>query len=214
MAETQNTPAGLRQWLFNPFQFVAGLKALLIGLAIILISAFLGSLNTTHFDGALDVHIGQPAPALFFFAEGLIDWICVSIPLFLLGLIVSRSSLRVVDVFGTQALARWPYLITSLVMLPGANRRFAERLVPGFSQAGSPAPFSSADLLVFALAMFLSLLMLIWMVALMYRAYAVSCNVKGAKAIITFIVGLVIAEVLSKLAIIAIGCRVIHPVGP
>jgi len=98
--------------------------------------------------------------------------------------------------------------------LPGANRRFAERLVPGLSQAGSSAPFSSADLLVFALAMFLTLLMLIWMIALMYRAYAVSCNVKGAKAIITFIVGLVIAEVLSKLAIIAIGCRVIHPVSP
>ena len=50
------------QWLFNPFRFVAGYKALLSGLVIILLSAFVGSLGNTHFDGVLDVHIGLTAP--------------------------------------------------------------------------------------------------------------------------------------------------------
>jgi hypothetical protein len=36
------------------------------------------------------------------------------------------------------------------------------------------------------------------MVALMYKAYTVSCNIKGSKAIITFIISLIGAEVLSK----------------
>ncbi len=36
----------------------------------------------------------------------------------------------------------------------------------------------------------------------MYRAYAVSCNIKGPRAIITFIISLIGAEVLSKVAII------------
>jgi hypothetical protein len=97
-AANSNRPS---QWLFNPFRFIAGFKALLLGLSIILISALVGSLGNTHFDGVLDVHIGLEAPLWFFFAEGLIDWICIAIPLFFFGLIVSRSSFRMIDVFGT-----------------------------------------------------------------------------------------------------------------
>ena len=99
--------SNLSQWFFNPFRFIAGFKALLLGLAIILISAFVGSFSNTHFDGVLDVHTGLEAPLWLFFAEGLINWICMVIPLFFFGLIVSRSSFRRIDVFGTQALARW-----------------------------------------------------------------------------------------------------------
>jgi hypothetical protein len=44
--------------------------------------------------------------------------------------------------------------------------------------------------------------MIIWTVALMYRAYAVSCNIKGVKAVVTFIVSLIGAEALSKFAIL------------
>ncbi len=99
----------LSQWVFNPFRFIAGFKALLLGLAIILISAFIGSLSNTHFDGVIDVHTGAAAPMWFFLAEGVINWVCMVIPLFFFGLIVSRSAFRMIDVLGTQALARWPY---------------------------------------------------------------------------------------------------------
>lgn len=198
----------LSQWLFNPFRFVAGFRALLLGLAIILLSAFLGWHGSTHFDGVIDVHTGLQGPLWFFFAEGLINWICMAIPLFFFGLIVSRRSFRMIDVLGTQALARWPYLVTSLVMLPGANRRFAEYLMSRLGLGATSVSINYIDMLIFAFAMFLSILMAIWMVALMYRAYAVSCNIKGARAIITFIIGLLSAEVLSKLVILQMFSRV------
>ena len=192
----------LSQWLFNPFRFIAGFKALLLGLAIILLSAFLGWLSNTHFDGVIDFHTGLQGPLWFFFAEGLINWVCVAIPLFFSGLIVSRHSFRMIDVLGTQALARCPYLVTSLVMLPGANRRFAEYMTSKLGLGAAAVSINYMDMLIFAFAMLLSILMVIWMIALMYRAYAVSCNIKGARAIITFIIGLLSAEVLSKLVIL------------
>jgi len=192
----------LRQWLFNPFRVVAGYKALLLGLAIILISALVGSLSNTHFDGVLDVHTGTEAPLWLFFAEGLINWICMVVPLFFFGLIVSRSSFRAIDVLGTQALARSPYLITALAMLPDANRRIGEYLIAKFTQTAPTATINYIDILVFMLAMVFTILMTVWMVALMYRAYCVSCNIKGARAIGTFIVSLIGAEVLSKFAIL------------
>jgi hypothetical protein len=192
----------LIQWLFNPFRFVAGYKALLLGLAIIWLSGFIGWLGNTHFDGVLDVHTGLEAPLWCFFAEGLIDWLSIAIPLFFFGLIMSPSSLRMIDVFGTQALARWPYLITSVVMLPKSNRRFGMYLMSRFTSTAGSATLNYTDVCIFILAVFVAVLMAVWMVALMYRAYAVSCNIKGPKAIITFIVSIIGAEALSSFGIL------------
>jgi hypothetical protein len=195
----------ISQWLFNPFRFIAGFQALLIGLAIILISGFIGSLSGTHFDGVLDVHTGAKALMWYFPAEGVINWICMVIPLFFFGLIVSRSSFRVIDVLGTQALARWPYLIVAIVMLPDANRRVIDYILSKSTQTAPAAAINYIDIFVFGFAVILTIFMAIWMVALMYRAYVVSCNIKGAGAIITFIVSLIGAEVLSKFVIIMLG---------
>ncbi len=197
---TSNNRLSLR--LFNPFRFIAGYKALLLGLAFILTSSFVGYLGNTHFDGLLDVHTGGEAPLWFFFAEALINWVSLAIPLFFFGLIVSRSSFRVVDVFGTQALARWPQLITALVMLPDANRRFAAYIMFKFARGAPTATGNCTDMVIFAFALIVVIAMTIWMVTLMYRGYVVSCNIKGGKAISTFIVSLVGAEVLSKFAIL------------
>jgi len=167
-----------------------------------LISTFIGFLGSTHFDGVLDVHTGLEAPLWVFLAEGIIDWLTIAIPLFFFGLIVSTSSLRMIDVLGTQALARWPYLITAIVMLPEANRRVGAYLAVRFGLAAAPAAINYIDMFIFGFAIIVGILMAIWMVALMYRAYVVSCNIKGVRAIITFIVSLIGAEVLSKLSIL------------
>lgn len=194
----------LGQYLFNPFKTLAGSKALILGVSVILIAAFLGSLSNTHFDGVLDVHIGREAPTWLFFAESLIDWLCVVLFLFFSALIVSRSQWRFIDILGTQALSRWPTLISALVMLHPANRRFAEYLMSKVGQGSTAVTINTSDAVIFFTATIIALLMLIWMVALMYRAYAVSCNVKGAKAIVTFIISLILAEAVSKVLIIAL----------
>ncbi len=59
----------LRTWLFNPFQYVAGGSALIIGVIVIAAAGLVGSLSQTHFDGVLDVHAGAPA-ALWFYVSG------------------------------------------------------------------------------------------------------------------------------------------------
>ena len=193
----------LGQWLFNPFQFIAGGGTLLLGLIIMLVSAFLGSLSNTHFDGVLDVHSGTAAPLWFFLTEVLIDWLCISIVLLIAGFIVSRSSFRVVDVFGTQALARAPYLISALALLPKGSIRFTNYLVSKITQQVPAEAIKSTDILFFAVGLIVVLLMIVWIVVLMYRAYSVSCNTKGGKAIGSFIAALIIAEILSKIVILS-----------
>ena len=192
----------ISQWLFNPFSFVAGYRALFLGLGIMLISALFGFLGNTHFDGVLDVHKGLEAPLWLFLAEGIINWMSIAMPLFFFGLIVSTSSLRIIDVFGTQALSRWPYLITSIVMLPKATERFGIYLLSRFTSTAASVTMSYTDMLIFIFALLVTIIMTVWTVALMYKAYVVSCNIKGARAIVTFIVSLIGAEALSKLSIL------------
>ncbi len=197
----------LQQWLFNPFQFIAGGSALLIGLAITLITAYLGSLSNTHFDGVLDLHIGKAAPLWFFLTEVLIDWLCISVVLLIAGFIVSHSSFRIIDVFSTQALARAPYLFAAIAVMPKGFVRFAEYLASKAMQQAPTSTIQNSDALFFVLGTVVVILMLVWMVTLMYRAYSVSCNVKGGRAVGSFIAGLIIAEILSKTAIWQLAVR-------
>ena len=79
------------------------------------------------------------------------------IPLFFSGLIVSRTSFRMIDILGTQALARWPYLITAVVMLPDANRRFGDYLTSSLNQNGSVVAINYLEMLVFVFAVMVAI---------------------------------------------------------
>ena len=187
--------------LFSPFVHIAGAKAMGIGLLSILGAGLIGALGRTHFDGVLDVHVGARAPVWFFWSEGVVDWLCVSVMLLIAGTVVSTTAFRVIDVLGTQALARWPTVFISVVSLPEGFRRFSRHLV---HQLSNPAPvftLNTPDAAVFVVVVIAMILLTIWLIILMYQAYRVACNVTGGKAIGTFIAALLLAEVLSKVAI-------------
>ena len=108
------------------------------------------------------------------------------------------EGVRVVDVFGTQALARFPTLILALVALLPIYQRQVERLI-SVTQI-LPGELPPADLIAFSLvAAVVAIVVVAWMLVLMYRAYAVSCNVSGPKAIVLFVVAVLVGELLSKI---------------
>jgi hypothetical protein len=191
----------LTAWLFNPFMYIAGWQALFVGLTIIILTALLGSVGKVHFDGVLDTHMGTDTPLWFFVTEGFIDWLCMAIPLLAAGFVFKGISFRITDVFGTQALARWPMLFSAAAGILPANRRVTDELMKMVQNPNQIPVLPPLDTAVFAAAMIVIVVSSVWMVALMYRAYTVSCNLKGAKAIASFIVCLIIAEIISKIAI-------------
>lgn len=191
-------------WLFNPFIYVAGWKALLIGIFAILAAGHIGSYSNTHFDGVLDVHSGGTAPQWFFLAAGIIDWLCMGVVFWIVGKVASKKSFRAIDIFGTQALARWPTIFTALATLPPAFTRFNRELIRSLRTQGIPGGLNPADTVVFSAVVIIILLVLVWMLRLMYSSYKVACNPDRGKAGRTFVIGLVIAEILSKAVIFSI----------
>ena len=191
-------------WLFNPFAYIAGWQALLVGLILILVTGYIGSLSNTHFDGVLDTHSGRSAPLWFFLTTGIINWLCMGVVLWAFGKKISKSTFRSIDLFGTQALARWPTIITALACMTPAYTRFIHTIIELTRTQQMPEAFSLIDAGVFGLVVFVMLAVLCWTVRLMYMSYKVSCDPAGKKAIMTFIIGLIIAEILSKVAFIAL----------
>jgi len=201
MAEEE---AKVLTWLFNPFHYIAGVWALIIGIGLILIAGFIGSFGNWHFDGILDTHRYPPAPFWSFFISGLMNWAIMGLLLTLAGMITSKSRFRVVDVFGTQALARFPMIIsTSILYIPAFNK-FMEQLLEHCFDTLDFILKNKGDFTLLLVVVILILLMIIWMVYLMYQAFSVSCNVKGIKAITIFIAALVIGEIISKVLFILI----------
>jgi hypothetical protein len=182
----------MKKWLFNPFIYVAGTRALLMGLTAMALTAFVGLYSHTHFDGAIDIHTGKISTLSEQLLEQLVVWGTTAGLFYLAGLLFSASSIRLVDVAGTMALARWvmifPAALGFLLHVPASQPQtvaeIMKLLTPGFIAVG-----------------LLSLVFVIWMVALMYNAFTVSCNLKGSKATGTFIITLILAETISSLAI-------------
>ncbi len=188
-------PHALRLWFFNPFVKLAGVNALMIGLIFMAGTALLGALGNCHLDGVLNVHFGNPAPYWQFVLEMLINWLSLVIPLAISARLLSRSSWRVIDLLGTQALALWPYLIVTVIGLISkpAIQKVTENIDSIMKNTPEALQAVKTELFIVTAFGIFSLLIIIWTVMLMYRSYAISCNVKGPKAIISFIVSLIIA---------------------
>ena len=117
----------IRTWLFNPFHYVAGWPALVIGLTAMLAAGALAATAGGRFDGTLDFHQllpGTESPGWAFLVDAAAAWLPLSSLLWLGGMLISRSRFRTVDVFGTQALARFPTLLTAVACLPPGVRRY------------------------------------------------------------------------------------------
>jgi hypothetical protein len=200
MSATNNM--ALSRWLFDPFTYVAGTKALTIGLVGIVLAGFLGSLGNTHFDGVLDAHTAATAsPTYSFFVEGFVDWICLAGSLLMVGRILSQTQFRTIDLAGTQALARFPTVFVSLIGLSGGYQRFSNNLINHFLKHSGDLELSSQDAFIFGVVILGVILFTCWMVFLMYKSYSTVCNLGGQKAVLTFVLALIVAETASKAAL-------------
>lgn len=192
----------LIQVLFHPFLRTAGGSALFLGLAAITLTGLIGAGQGLHFDGVLDTHAGKSGPWWLFVGEGLIDWISLAALLLIAGRVISKTAFRSIDLLGTQALARWPTVLAALACLAPGFHRFSDALTKSIIDLKPgqipQLPEGGPDAAVFALVTLFMLACTVWMVLLMWRSFSHCCNVRGGKAVGTFVIALLLAEVLSK----------------
>ena len=180
------------RWLFDPFVRIGGVHALVIGLSLVVVTGLVAAAAGVHFDGLLDFHPGYGVSFWVPVLEGLVNWSVISLLLSSI-LLVAPRTVRFVDIVGMQALARWPLLPASLASLPPAVRQGNEALLAAAIEGRLVMPRATtlvANLFAAGCG--------VWMVWLMWRAFAVACNQRGARGAAMFAVALAGGEMVTK----------------
>ncbi len=183
------------RWMFNPFVRIAGIRSLVIGLAGIVAAGLVAAGAGIRFDGLLDVHAGNEVALWVPVVEGMVNWVVFTLLLMVVALLFSKSAVRLVDIAGTQAMARIPLLpVAAICALPWIRDAFDGLAAALLSGQPDGIPWMGV-----AVGAVVTLAGVVWMVALMWKAFSISCNMKGGRAIALFILAVLIGEVVTVL---------------
>lgn len=177
--------------IFNPFTRIAGWQALALGLVIVVLTGITGTFGNVIFDGVIDMHLVKEVSILHSFGYLAISIMTLIAAMWITGLIISKG-FRFIDILGTMTLSKAPLLLLAIAGLFTKAPDMAELLKDPM------AILSSTSFLVTTI---LSIPVVIWSLCLMYNALKVSCDVKGNKLTVAFIVAIFISEVISKVLI-------------
>lgn len=183
--------------LFNPFERYAGVQALTAGAVIALLAALGASFFQTRFDGVLDAHyVSGDVEFITALSDQLINASCAFIIFYVMAVILGARGLRPIDMLGTLMLARAPFVLMPLANIGGFMTAQGEAVMEGIG--ADPLNPDLGLLLGMLPVLILSLLLMIWMIALFFNAWKVCTNFKGVPLIGGFIAALILAEALSK----------------
>lgn len=187
----------MKEYLFQPFKYIAGAKALMWGIIVMLLTVFVSYYSHIHFPDIVSVKTG-PSQSFFYYAAQIIsNIVIVSGIMYIMALIFSTSSVRMIDLLGTQSLARAPYLFATLTGFSDSLDQLGQFLIQVATQTHTPFVLPLKTITVAIGLLLFTLLMTIWMIALMYQGYKVSTNIKGSPLVITFIASLLLSSILS-----------------
>lgn len=181
--------------LNNPFKYIAGGLSLFIGLAVLIATALIGYLSHTHFPDLISVKVGTNFPVWYYLIQSLINWFVFSLLLWLTAIIASKSSVRAIDIFGTQALARSPYLLASLTGFSKAPELYGKYMLWKNLQIGDPVEITTLTSVTAVIFIILTIILTVWMVTLMYNAFRVSSNLKGTKLNLIFVAVFIVSAI-------------------
>ena len=154
----------------NPFRVIAGGKALVWG--VVFIAAAVALLCCGGLVQDSYIHFGLRADGVRVWQGATMQvllWLIPALLLYGCGVAMSRSKIRAIDMLGTTAFAQ-------LLLLP----MIAPLLLFDMTQS-TPAP-AWAMMLFAVWALVWLVLFFVWN----YSAFSLSCNVRGAKAIVAF----------------------------
>jgi len=186
----------MKKLLFKPFEKYSEQQLLIIGILSLIIGTYLASILNTRFDGAIDMHLVQSTTLIRVIKDVLISVSCLLLCLFVVGKIIN-SKTRFVDIFSATIVARIPFYLFLLFNINNFFSNYTQQLLE-FQKSGNPADIDPTALAVVSVVGFLAIGFIVWFFALLWNGFKIATNAKGSKSVLLFIVGILIAEVISK----------------
>ncbi|MCA9647163.1 MAG: hypothetical protein KC492_41025 [Myxococcales bacterium] len=178
-------PARKQRWYLDPVGALSTSGAASLALAVTLLQLIAFTVGV-RFDGAMDVHVSGRSVS---FATGLIDWAVSVPPTILVGYAFARSlrsQARFLDVALAVVSTRWLLMIVAAFAL------------------AIPTDLNPFNPLLLAVAIAMLPVLALYFVNL-FKSYRTATGLQGGKLWLAYFVTLLLPEVVSKLALVAIG---------
>ncbi len=177
----------------NPFDRVAGYPALALGLLILALMSLISQSASIHFPGLFDLKIFSPTAEKItlnfqkIFLQNMVISLSLATAFYFSGRINKKSSLRFIDFLGTTMMARFPYLVASLVFfalhLRGTNLHFDK--------------VEDVNTYTLSIITFTALISIVWLVATYFYSLKESSGLRGKALWVSFIASLIAIEILT-----------------
>lgn len=186
-------------FLLNPFQKIAGWKALLLGMITIVLTSllalkaklyFLGPMSTLNASVLGQLNIRYPLGLILY--QNIMCWLVLSIVLMITAKVLQKHKIRIIDFLGTVALARIPTLIATfylMILRIGYPSVLAIDLSHGYQLHYSIAQY------IFMIPV---IILAIWQAVIYFYAFKESSGLTGKKLILGFLVGVILAENIAQ----------------
>lgn len=188
--------------LINPFRYLPTRQASCWGIAAMIMTAIFCWVVQLRMSSVSQVMIlGQRERLWMSTVEQVAVWLIFAIVLYVIGLVASKSRVRLVDVASFNLFARIPLDLSLLIFaVPKfkAKMWFFQEQAEAMSRGDMSQVATIIDdmwyMTVFGI---ISLLFAVWYFYWSYKGFAESTNIKNGKGVILFIVGFVVAYVMS-----------------
>lgn len=169
--------------LFNPFRAIAGAKSLVLGLLFIAASSLILWSGGAVQDGYLHYAYFNIAWWRVAVVE-VLWWLLPSLILYLIGVVWSRSKIRLVDVLGTTAFSRLAMLPSVTLLVVPYFKRASLEVVQSIQEGAMSAGTELYALIAMGIVSMLCLaLFFVWN----YKAFSTSCNLRGGWVVTIYI---------------------------
>jgi len=192
------------RWVYNPFEKIAGWKAFGIGIVILCLATAIGYFGNTVFYGFSIKAVPSItwSKAFLLQATGLTTTVLV---MWITALLFAKH-VRFQDILGTVTLAKYPLVLPAIMFLTIGKRlnELGEKLSSTGNQQETMKLFNEltvADYALFIFIIVVSILVLVWSIALLFNAFKVSTNLKGMKCALLFIAIMLISEIVIHIMI-------------
>jgi hypothetical protein len=187
---------------FSPAHKIAGSKALLWGVAGLAAAIVASRFSGMHANGPL-TYVFSPRDEWWLLTiEYLIIWLIPAAIFYGMGVALSSSRIRPVDVLGTTAFALIPIAVTGLAhLLPAIRDILVVFEGPDIDMARVMGLVVQPVFLFYTFVLLAAMvLMLVWM----FNAVRVSCNLRGGRLWTVYLAGLIGGDLVCKLILRAI----------
>jgi len=198
-----------KKWylIYNPFKKIAGWEAFGIGIILLCITTVLGYYSNTVFYGISAQIVNSVTWSKIFLLQ--FTGLFITVAVMYATALLSAKHIRFQDILGTVTLSKYPLVLMVLlnIFLGDKMMETTNKLLEVTGTLSTTDAyrifddFSMSDFSIIMLFALVSLVLLVWEIALLFNAFKVSTNLKGTKCTLLFIAAVLVSEILINVAV-------------